>query len=148
MAGFIADQLVKELGINGDTELHWVERAKEGNYELYRRKSNEVRKILLQYDPNLKCYSLDECFMNMEMYLQMRFGRNMSHESIQLEWAKMEEESREQDDGEEEEETDDQEYNLANNPKEYAQRVQDVVQEVSFSIFTCAKNVRRGVCVF
>ena len=72
----------------------------------------------------------------------------MSHESIQLEWAKMEEESREQDDGEEEEATDDQEYNLANNPKEYAQRVQDVVQEVSFSIFTCAKNVRRGVCVF
>ncbi|GMH53123.1 hypothetical protein TrST_g1685 [Triparma strigata] len=89
MAGFIAEKLVSELGRDGDIELHWVERAEEGNFTLYRRKSAEVRKILLEYDDELKCYSLDECYMNLGRYVGMRFGgRGMTHEEIQKVWEK------------------------------------------------------------
>ncbi|GMH78379.1 hypothetical protein TrLO_g10259 [Triparma laevis f. longispina] len=90
MAGFIANQLVIELGKNnGDTELHWVEKAEEGNGRLYSRLSGEVRGVLLEYDPDLKCYSLDECYMHLEGYVNLRYGgMGMSHEEIQKVWEK------------------------------------------------------------
>merc|ERR1711865_991374 len=110
-AGFIANQLVKELGNSageGFHELHYVKSAQEGNRTLYKRKSAEVRQILVQYDPQLKCYSLDECYMNLQPYVQLRYGlrvadndrnRNnktnknkqpitlLSHEEIQHYWT-------------------------------------------------------------
>ena len=118
MAGFIANQLVKELGNSageGFQELHYVAPAHEGNRTLYQRKSNEVRQILVQYDPQLKCSSLDECYMNLQPYVQLRYGLRvdadagkrrkkkknknknkqpipvLSHEEIQHYWASQKE---------------------------------------------------------
>ena len=183
-AGFIANQLVKELGNSageGFQELHYVKSAQEGNRTLYQRKSAEVRQILVQYDPQLKCSSLDECYMNLQPYVQLRYGlrvdadnrknknkqsrTGLSHEEIQHYWASQKEKEEnnnnntddetntnsnerntnvEDDDNNDESDSSDSDEDISNtdpttrtiNPMiEYDQRVQEIVHEVSTSIY-------------
>ena len=64
MAGFIADQLVTELS-NGKVKLLHL----KSDHKYYAAKSAQVRSILMEYDPNLKQYSLDEFYLDLTTYL-------------------------------------------------------------------------------
>jgi DNA polymerase kappa len=67
MAGFIADKLVEELSGGKEKLIHIP-----NNFHLYTEKSHEVRKVLSEYDPNMKAYSLDEAYLNIGPYLALR----------------------------------------------------------------------------
>jgi len=75
MAGFIADKLVTELSDGKETLVHLP-----SNFSLYKEKSHLMQEALSEYDPNLKAYSLDEVYLNLESYLDLRVGRGWSHE--------------------------------------------------------------------
>jgi DNA polymerase kappa len=59
MAGWIGDKLVEELS---DGKEHLVHVA--SNFALYHEKSMVVRKVLAEYDPHLRAYSLDEAYVS------------------------------------------------------------------------------------
>lgn len=65
MPGYLGSALVKELS-NGTETLTFV----KSDYELYKRKSAEVKTVLERYDPNLKMRSLDEAYMDIGPYLE------------------------------------------------------------------------------
>jgi DNA polymerase kappa len=74
MAGFIADKLVEEISGGKEKLIHIP-----SNFELYISKSHEVRKVLSEYDLNMKAYSLDEVYLNIGMYVRLRLeGGNHS----------------------------------------------------------------------
>jgi len=78
MAGWIGDKLVEELS-GGKEKLVHV----KSNFELYRQKSLEVRKVLAEYDPHLRAYSLDEAYMDLGPYLALKLTKGWTHEEIQ-----------------------------------------------------------------
>jgi DNA polymerase kappa len=73
MPGYLGQKLVAELS-HGKEKLTFV----NSDFELYKRKSNEVRSILEEYDPKLRMGSLDEAYMDIGPYLEimMRLMRN------------------------------------------------------------------------
>ena len=88
MPGYLGQKLVAELS-HGKETLTFV----KSDFELYKRKSNEVRAILEEYDPKLRMGSLDEAYMDIGPYLEimMQLMRNdeaaggvvSSHDDIQ-----------------------------------------------------------------
>lgn len=66
MPGYIGKILVKELS-GGKEELVFV----KSDYELYERKSGEVRRVLEEYDPGLRMGGLDEGVLDLEPYLEL-----------------------------------------------------------------------------
>ena len=78
MPGYLGSKLVSELS-NGKEKLTFV----KSDFSLYRKKSAEVKDILLQYDPSLSMGSLDEAYMDIESYLSIQLDdKNLSHEDI------------------------------------------------------------------
>ncbi|EEC50926.1 predicted protein, partial [Phaeodactylum tricornutum CCAP 1055/1] len=77
MAGWIGDRLVEELSSGTKKLIHVPSR-----FDLYRTKSHQVRNVLSQYDPHLRCYSLDEAYMDLAPYLALKLTRNWDHERI------------------------------------------------------------------
>jgi len=78
MPGYLGSTLVKELS-KGKQSLTFV----KSDFNLYKRKSGEVKAILEEYDPKLKMYSLDEAYMDIMPYLEVKMNNNtMNHESI------------------------------------------------------------------
>jgi DNA polymerase kappa len=77
MAGWIGDRLVEELSSGTKKLIHVPSR-----FDLYRTKSHQVRNVLSQYDPHLRCYSLDEAYMDLGPYLALKLTRNWDHERI------------------------------------------------------------------
>ena len=73
MPGYLGQKLVAELS-HGKETLTFV----KSDFELYKRKSNEVRAILEEYDPKLTMGSLDEAYMDIGPYLEimMQLMRN------------------------------------------------------------------------
>ena len=66
MPGYLGQKLVAELS-HGKETLTFV----NSDFELYKRKSNEVRAILEEYDPKLTMGSLDEAYMDIGPYLEI-----------------------------------------------------------------------------
>lgn len=88
MAGWIGDKLVSELS-NGKERLVHVPH----HFDLYREKSQVVRQVLAEYDPNLRAYSLDEVYMNLAPYLSGKLAHpHWNHERIQLSLQQSEQE--------------------------------------------------------
>ena len=84
MPGYLGKLLVEELS-EGKESLTFV----KSDYELYQRKSEEVRRILQEYDPHLKMYSLDEAYMDIGPYLNVMLSSSgAEHESIRSELSK------------------------------------------------------------
>lgn len=77
MPGWIAAKLVSELS-NGKDKLRFLPH----NFELYERMSSCVKTILLEYDPWLKSYSMDEAYLELQPYLNLRIGRGWDHERV------------------------------------------------------------------
>jgi DNA polymerase kappa len=90
MPGYLGTKLVHELS-GGTEKLTFVEH----DFVLYGRKSNEVRSILVEYDPHLAMHSLDEAYMDIGPYLMAKLspprggadvgasgGGGMSHDDI------------------------------------------------------------------
>ncbi|KAK1738411.1 hypothetical protein QTG54_011080 [Skeletonema marinoi] len=78
MPGYLGSTLVKEIS-EGKETLTFV----KSDFKLYKRKSAEVKAILEEYDPKLKMYSLDEAYMDMMPYLEVKMSNNtMTHEAI------------------------------------------------------------------
>ncbi|KAL7519717.1 hypothetical protein ACHAWX_004474 [Stephanocyclus meneghinianus] len=84
MPGYLGKLLVDELS-GGEESLTFV----KSDYELYRRKSEQVRRILEEYDPHLRMYSLDEAYMDIGPYLNVMLSSDgADHESIQSQLSK------------------------------------------------------------
>lgn len=84
MPGYLGKLLVDELS-GGKESLTFV----KSDYELYQRKSEEVRRVLQEYDPRLKMYSLDEAYMDIGPYLNVMLSLSgAEHESILRELLK------------------------------------------------------------
>ncbi|GMI36827.1 hypothetical protein TeGR_g13518, partial [Tetraparma gracilis] len=81
MAGFIARRLVAELS-GGREALHEV----GSDMGWYVQCSRNVREVLGEYDPGMRCYSLDEVYMDLGRYVKLRNG-GYSHEAIQRQWG-------------------------------------------------------------
>ncbi|KAL7528374.1 hypothetical protein ACHAXR_002412 [Thalassiosira sp. AJA248-18] len=80
MPGYLGSTLVKELS-GGKESLTFV----KSDFELYKRKSSQVRAVLEEYDPNMKMYSLDEAYMDISPYLEIQLldrQGELSHENI------------------------------------------------------------------
>jgi DNA polymerase kappa len=78
MPGYLGSTLVKELS-GGKDCLTFV----KSDFNLYKRKSAEVKAILEEYDPKLKMYSLDEAYMDIMPYLEVKMNdESMIHEAI------------------------------------------------------------------
>jgi DNA polymerase kappa len=77
MAGWIGDKLVEELS-NGKEHLVHV----PSNFALYNEKSLVVRKVLAEYDPHLRAYSLDEAYMDLGPYLALKLSKRWDHDQI------------------------------------------------------------------
>eukprot|EP00984_Skeletonema_dohrnii_P037712 scaffold40081_cov200-Skeletonema_dohrnii-CCMP3373.AAC.1 len=78
MPGYLGSTLVKEIS-EGKETLTFV----KSDFKLYKRKSAEVKAILEEYDPKLKMYSLDEAYMDMMPYLEVKMNNTtMAHEAI------------------------------------------------------------------
>ena len=77
MAGWIGDKLVEELSGGREKLIHVP-----SNFDLYIKKAHEVREVLAQYDPKMKAYSLDECYMDLRPYLSLRIGKGLKHEQV------------------------------------------------------------------
>lgn len=80
MPGYLGSTLVKELS-NGSQSLTFV----KSDFDLYKRKSAEVRSVLAQYDPHLSMYSLDEAYLDISSYLEVQLldQTGLSHDDIQ-----------------------------------------------------------------
>lgn len=76
MAGFIADKLVEELSGGKEKLIHVP-----SNFALYTEKAHQVRRVLSEYDPNLKAYSLDEACLNIGPYVSLRL-QGKTHSDI------------------------------------------------------------------
>lgn len=80
MPGYLGSMLVKELS-GGKETLTFV----KSDFELYKKKSSEVKTVLEEYDPHLKMYSLDEAYMDIGPYLELKLSNNeMSHDDIKM----------------------------------------------------------------
>ena len=79
MPGYLGSMLVKELS-GGKETLTFV----KSDFELYKRKSSEVKIILEEYDPHLKMHSLDEAYLDIGPYLELKLLHNeqMEHDDI------------------------------------------------------------------
>ena len=77
MPGWIAAKLVSELS-DGKEKLRFLPH----NFELYNHMSLCVKSVLEEYDPWLKCYSLDEAYMDLTPYFQLRLGKGLDHDSV------------------------------------------------------------------
>jgi len=78
MAGYIGDRLVEELS-GGALRLVHVDH----HFDLYREKSHAVRRVLAEYDPNLRAYSLDEVYMDLRRYLRQKLRHpDWDHDQI------------------------------------------------------------------
>ena len=78
MPGYLGSTLVKELSGGNDT-LTFV----KSDFNLYKRKSAEVEAILEEYDPKLKMYSLDEAYMDISPYLNVKMNNDgIMHQTI------------------------------------------------------------------
>ena len=78
MPGYLGSTLVKEIS-EGKESLTFV----KSDFNLYKRKSAEVKAILEEYDPKLKMYSLDEAYMDIMPYLELKMNNEtMTHEAI------------------------------------------------------------------
>jgi len=78
MPGYLGSKLVSELS-NGQEKLVFV----RSDFCLYKKKSTEVKDILLQFDPNLSMGSLDEAYMDIESYLSIQLDdKSLSHGDI------------------------------------------------------------------
>ena len=80
MPGYLGSKLVQELS-GGEETLTFV----ESDFDLYKRKSSEVRSVLEEYDPNLSMHSLDEAYMDIGRYLEVQLldeTGGLSHEDI------------------------------------------------------------------
>jgi len=80
MPGYIGSTLVKELS-GGKQTLTFV----KSDFDLYKKKSSEVRAVLEEYDPNLQMHSLDEAYMDIGPYLERQLldqTGELSHEDI------------------------------------------------------------------
>ena len=57
----------------------------KSDFDLYKRKSAEVRSVLAQYDPHLSMYSLDEAYLDISSYLEVQLldQTGLSHDDIQ-----------------------------------------------------------------
>ncbi|GKY94038.1 hypothetical protein MPSEU_000370500 [Mayamaea pseudoterrestris] len=77
MAGWIGDKLVEELS-GGQERLVHVPL----NFDLYTAKSMLVRKVLAEYDPGLRAYSLDEVYLDLAPYLACKLIHDWDHERI------------------------------------------------------------------
>ena len=78
MPGYLGAMLVKELS-NGKETLTFV----KSDFELYQRKSAEVKAVLEEYDRNLKMYSLDEAYMDLAPYLEVKLSdKEIEHDDI------------------------------------------------------------------
>lgn len=86
MAGWIGDALVQELSSHQQSLVHVP-----AHFDLYRNKSNLVRTVLAEYDPNLRAYSLDEAYLDLAPYLVYRF-QGWTHEKIVERLQKQQEE--------------------------------------------------------
>lgn len=57
----------------------------KSDFELYKKKSLEVKAVLEEYDPNLSMYSLDEAYMDIGPYLVIQLldeTKDLSHDTI------------------------------------------------------------------
>ena len=76
MAGFIGDKLVEELSDGKERLVHVP-----SNFTLYKAKAGSVRKVLAEYDPSLRAYSLDEAYLDIGPYVAMRL-KGLCHKQI------------------------------------------------------------------
>lgn len=77
MPGWIAAKLVSELS-HGKDKLRFLPH----NFELYERMSSCVKEVLLEYDPWLQSYSMDEAYLELQPYLNLRLGRGWDHDTV------------------------------------------------------------------
>jgi DNA polymerase kappa len=77
MAGWIGDKLVEELSGGKEHLVHVP-----SHFDLYRDKSMIVRKVLAEYDPHLRAYSLDEAYLDVGPYLALKLSKKWEHERI------------------------------------------------------------------
>ncbi len=77
MAGWIGDKLVEELSEGKQRLVHVP-----SNFDLYTKKAHEVRTVLAEFDPKMRAYSLDECYMDIGPYLSLRIGKGWQHEQV------------------------------------------------------------------
>ena len=78
MPGYIGEALVRILS-RGERRLIYC----PSNFELYREKSQEMRRVLSRFDPNQNAYSLDEVYMDLGPYLACSLTHpEWSHEQI------------------------------------------------------------------
>eukprot|EP00977_Amphora_coffeiformis_P029501 scaffold41089_cov176-Amphora_coffeaeformis.AAC.1 len=77
MAGWIGDKLVEELSEGRERLIHVP-----SNFPLYKEKSQIVRRVLADYDPQMRAYSLDEVYMDLAPYLALKLTKGWSHEQI------------------------------------------------------------------
>jgi len=77
MAGWIGDKLVEELSEGREKLVHVP-----SNFPLYKEKSQIVRRVLADYDPQMRAYSLDEVYMDLAPYLSLKLTQRWSHEQI------------------------------------------------------------------
>jgi len=82
MAGFIARKLVTTLSNNS---LSLFELTPDLRF--YVECSAKVRSVLQEYDANLRCYSLDEAYLDLAPYVALR-RQGFSHKAIQKKWAR------------------------------------------------------------
>lgn len=66
MAGFIAKKLCPQLILI------------KSSFQDYKRESNNVMEIISKYDPNLKCLSLDEVYIDLTDYVFEKYSRESS----------------------------------------------------------------------
>jgi len=78
MPGYIGSALVEQLS-KGKEKLIFC----PSNFELYHQKSNEMKQVLSQFDPNLAAYSLDEVYLDLGPYIACSLTHpNWTHEQI------------------------------------------------------------------
>jgi len=78
MAGWIGDKLVAELSGGKERLVHV-----DSDFDLYKKKSNDVKAVLTEYDPRLKMCSLDEAYMDFAPYLALKISEpEWDHDTI------------------------------------------------------------------
>ena len=80
MPGYLGSKLVSELS-GGKETLTFV----KSDFELYKKKSMDVKAVLEEYDPNLSMFSLDEAYMDIGPYLEIQLldeTKDLTHDTI------------------------------------------------------------------
>lgn len=72
MAGFIAKKLCPQLILI------------RSNFQDYKRESKNVMEIISKYDPDLKCLSLDEVYIDLTDYVFEKYSRENSVDLLEL----------------------------------------------------------------